>query len=75
MTAGADQIPTGRREADRILRAALADMETAGVPDEIAIDRLLTFGAFASVQKIGKEGTAQQLASVADLVGKGLFDA
>lgn len=63
-----------RRAADRILNAAIAEMEERGVPESTLVDRLLTHAAGYAARDGGKGDAAKRFREIADMVVAGLFD-
>ncbi len=64
-----------RAIAGDIIDRAIAELQEAGIPEDVAIDRLLTHVLYWSQQRFGKVHTAEQLAQASRLVAAGVFDA
>ena len=66
--------PTKCKAADsaaRIVSDALARLEQAGVPVDLAIDKLITAASIASVAAFGSAHTATEFRQIADRIGGG----
>lgn len=59
--------------ADAIVET-FGELNEAAVPLPIIIDQLITYGAFASVELVGKYDTATQFRAFADKIEAGFFE-
>lgn len=69
-----DEDRAAAAKCDYILQTALDAFNKAGVPMHVAIDRLATYAAYASVVYAGKAHTVEQFKAIATTVEAGVFD-
>lgn len=69
-----DQDREAAGKCDTIIQEAIGRINAEGIPMHVAIDRLATYAAYASVIYAGKQHTAEQFRQIGDTVAAGVFD-